>query len=72
MGNAEYTITYNIRRNGNIPQVYTGTMNAITGPAYADGSIGRLATGAQIANKTLVGELGPELAVYNGQYHLLG
>ena len=53
-------------------KVYTGTMNSITGPAYADGSIGRLATGAQLANKTLVGELGPELAVYDGQYHLLG
>ena len=72
IGNAEYTITYNIKRNGNIPQVYTGTANAITGPAYADGSIGRLISGAQLTNKTLVGELGPELAVYNGQYHLLG
>lgn len=71
-GNAEYTITYNIKRNGNIPQVYTGTANGITGPAYADGSIGRLISGAQLTNKTLVGELGPELAVYNGQYHLLG
>jgi len=29
-------------------------------------------SGAQLANKVLVGELGPELAVYDGQYHMLG
>ena len=57
---------------GESPQSFTGTVNNITGPAYADGSIGRLYSGAQLASKTLVGELGPELAVYNGQYHLLG
>lgn len=51
---------------------WTGTMNDISGAAFADGSIGRLYSGAQLAGKTLVGELGPELAVYDGQYHLLG
>ena len=71
MGDGEYTVKYNIITNGSGP-AFTGTMNAITGPAYADGSIGRIYSGAQLANKTLVGELGPELAVYNGQYHLLG
>ena len=38
---------------------YQGTVNDL-GPAYAQGT------------KTLVGELGPELAVYNNAYHLLG
>ena len=52
--------------------VWTGTMNDISGTAFADGSIDRLYSGAQLAGKTLVGELGPELAVYDGQYHLLG
>lgn len=51
---------------------WTGTMNDISGSAFADGSIGRLHSGAQLANKVLVGELGPELAVYDGQYHMLG
>ena len=59
--------------NGNeVLSEWTGTVNNITGPAYADGSIGRLTAGAKLVNKTLVGELGPELAVYDGQYHLLG
>ena len=51
--------------------MFSGSMNGI-GPAFADGSIGRLRAGASFAQKTLVGELGPELAVYDGQYHLLG
>lgn len=51
------------------PQSYTGTMNGL---AFADGSLGRLYSGATLANKVLVGELGPELAVYDGQYHMLG
>ena len=38
---------------------YQGTANDL-GPAYAQGT------------KTLVGELGPELAVYDNAYHLLG
>lgn len=38
---------------------YQGTVNDL-GPAYAHGT------------KTLVGELGPELAVYDNAYHLLG
>ena len=50
---------------------FSGSINGI-GPAFADGSIGRLRAGASFAQKTLVGELGPELAVYDGQYHLLG
>lgn len=52
-------------------QAFTGTINSI-GPAFADGSLGRLRAGAAMTQKTLVGELGPELAVYDGQYHLLG
>ena len=55
-----------------VAMVWTGTMNDISGTAFADGSIDRLYSGAQLAGKTLVGELGPELAVYDGQYHLLG
>jgi hypothetical protein len=47
-------------------------MNDISGRALADGSIGRMYSGAELAQKTLVGELGPELAVYNGEYHMLG
>ena len=54
------------------PGGWTGTINNISGSAYADGSIGRLYSGAELANKVLVGELGPELAVYDGQYHMLG
>lgn len=40
---------------------YAGTVNNL-GKALVNGNAG----------KTLVGELGPELAVYNDQYHLLG
>lgn len=57
----------------NIPQVqWTGNMNNISGTAYANGNVGALTSGARLANKTLVGELGPELAVYGDRYHLLG
>ena len=48
---------------------YTGNVNGI---AYADGNIDKLINGAHLANKTLVGELGPEMAVWDGQYHILG
>lgn len=49
---------------------YTGNVNGL---ALVNGNtISKLIAGASMANKTLVGELGPELAVYNGQYHLLG
>ena len=50
---------------------YTGTVNSLHGSALADGNT-KLLAGANLANKTLVGELGPELAVYNGKYHMLG
>ena len=46
----------------------TGNVNGL---AFATGTE-KLIAGANLANKALVGELGPELAVYNGQYHLLG
>ena len=63
-----------IRAQGNLSTVVTrtGTMNDISGQALADGSIGRMYSGAELAQKTLVGELGPELAVYDGEYHMLG
>ena len=51
-----------------------GSSNAtgnVNGLAFATGTE-KLIAGANLANKALVGELGPELAVYNGQYHLLG
>lgn len=51
---------------------WTGNMNSISGTAYANGNVGALTSGARLANKTLVGELGPELAVYGDRYHLLG
>lgn len=54
--------------SGGLLQAYTGTI----GKAFANGSLGRLRYGAARAQETLVGELGPELAVYDGQYHLLG
>lgn len=45
----------------------------VSGLALAEGNaFNRLNAGAHLANKTLIGELGPELAVYNGMYHLLG
>ena len=46
----------------------------VSGLAFAEGnnSLDRLNAGARLAGKTLVGELGPELAVYDGMYHLLG
>ena len=50
----------------------TGSFTGTIGKAFADGSLGRLRYGAARAQETLVGELGPELAVYDGQYHLLG
>lgn len=53
--------------------IFTGTVNDVTGPSYASGNVGSNAINAsRIATKTLVGELGPELAIYNGSYHLLG
>ena len=54
--------------SGGGSNAFTGTI----GNAFADGSLGRLRYGATRAQETLVGELGPELAVYDGQYHLLG
>ena len=55
---------------GAIPGKWAGDVNGL---ALANGNAtSKLITGASMANKTLVGELGPELAVYNGQYHLLG
>lgn len=48
------------------PAQATGNVNKI-GRAFADGNVK-----SKLEGKTLVGELGPELAVYNGQYHLLG
>lgn len=54
--------------SGGGANAFTGTI----GKAFADGSLGRLRYGAARVQETLVGELGPELAVYDGQYHLLG
>ena len=55
-----------------IPEgLWIGNVNDL-GSALADGNVSKLLAGASFANKTLVGELGPELAVYNGRYHLLG
>lgn len=65
------TIPKVIKPRATAALMFSGSMNGI-GPAFADGSIGRLRAGASFAQKTLVGELGPELAVYDGQYHLLG
>lgn len=48
---------------------YAGNVNGI---AYAEGNVDPLIAGANLANKTLVGELGPEMGVWGGQYHLLG
>ena len=44
------------------------------GDGQATGNVNGLAMyqGTQLAGKTLVGELGPELAVYDNAYHLLG
>lgn len=45
----------------------------VSGLALAKGNTtDKLLAGAHLAGKTLVGELGPELAVYDNQYHLLG
>ena len=62
------TIPVNVSGGG----LWTGTVNHISGNALAEGNTNNLHQGASLANKTLVGELGPELAVYNGRYHLLG
>ena len=61
----------NLPNGLNFLRQFTGSINSI-GPAFANGSLGRLRAGASMTQKTLVGELGPELAVYDGQYHLLG
>lgn len=58
--------------DGGTTKAWTGTVNNITGSSFANGNVSALNAEAKLANKTLVGELGPELAVYNGQYHLLG
>ena len=62
----------NIRAGGGDTTGGTGSFTGTIGKAFADGSLGRLRYGAARAQETLVGELGPELAVYDGQYHLLG
>lgn len=49
-----------------LPQ-FSGNVR-LTGSALVNGQM----YGAAVAGKTLVGELGPELAVYDNQYHLLG
>lgn len=49
-----------------LPQ-FSGNVH-LTGSALVNGQM----YGAAVAGKTLVGELGPELAVYDNQYHLLG
>ena len=48
--------------------------NELIGSGSYTGNVSGLAlyNGANLANKTLVGELGPELAVYDDMYHLLG
>ena len=56
-------------------QLWTGNVNNISGNAWVEGNISDptvLANLSRLTDKTLVGELGPELAVYNHQYHLLG
>lgn len=71
--NKTVTITINAKDNtggltlpGSSAKAYTG--NVLTGKALVNGQ----QYGAALAGKTLVGELGPELAVYDNQYHLLG
>lgn len=71
--NKTVTITINARDNtgglalpGSSAKAYAG--NVLTGKALVNGQ----QYGAALAGKTLVGELGPELAVYDNQYHLLG
>lgn len=55
---------------GGEPADYAGN---VSGLAFAKGNATKkLLAGAHLAGKTLVGELGPELAVYDNQYHLLG
>lgn len=64
-----------IPSNNGTPTIPKGPGNAtgnVNGIALADGNMDNLISGAHLANKTLVGELGPELAVYDGQYHMLG
>ena len=51
-----------------------GSVLSGAGKGKATGNVNGLAMyqGTQLAGKTLVGELGPELAVYDNAYHLLG
>lgn len=61
-GTEEDTVTEDASYAGNV-----------SGLALAKGNAtDKLLAGAHLAGKTLVGELGPELAVYDNQYHLLG
>lgn len=76
--NTSFTGTVSIKKTGGKPSLapsgaglnvdlpyYTGNVD---GKALVNGQ----AYGAALAGKTLVGELGPELAVYDNKYHLLG
>ena len=55
-----------------LAEIWTKLYN--NGGAQYAGNVSGLAlyNGTNLANKTLVGELGPELAVYDNMYHLLG
>lgn len=65
------------KSNGDTATVVTGGGKQIattkfTGNVDGKALVNGQAYGATLAGKTLVGELGPELAVYDNKYHLLG
>ena len=76
--NTSFTGTVSIKKTGGKPPLApSGAGSDVDLPYYTGNVDGKAlvngqAYGAALAGKTLVGELGPELAVYDNKYHLLG
>ena len=75
--NTSFTGTVSIKKTGGKPLAPSGAGLNVDLPYYTGNVDGKALVngqtyGAALAGKTLVGELGPELAVYDNKYHLLG
>lgn len=75
--NTSFTGTVSVKKTGGKPLAPSGAGLNVDLPYYTGNVDGKALVngqtyGAALAGKTLVGELGPELAVYDNKYHLLG
>lgn len=75
--NTSFTGTVSVKKTGGKPLAPSDAGLNVDLPYYTGNVDGKALVngqtyGAALAGKTLVGELGPELAVYDNKYHLLG